>query len=192
MTNAKDLYLDLMKRSLTNWIYGPDEVVDYPPRGFLRKIFARACAKRGIRLVFPRPFDPSRRKEGRDWPPTAHTMIGITGLDNLQTCIEDVLAKGVPGDCIETGVWRGGASIFMRAVLKAHGVTDRRVWVADSFEGLPPPNPVKYPQDRGVDLSKEPELAIPLEEVKANFERYGLLDEIVRVDWGRAFWRRSS
>jgi len=37
---------------------------------------------------------------------------------------------------IETGVWRGGATIFMRAILKAHGVTDRTVWVADPFEGF--------------------------------------------------------
>jgi len=53
---------------------------------------------------------------------------------------EDVIARGVPGDFIETGVWRGGACIFMRAILKAYGVTDRTVWVADSFEGVPPPD----------------------------------------------------
>ncbi|MET0828610.1 MAG: TylF/MycF/NovP-related O-methyltransferase, partial [Microbacterium sp.] len=52
--------------------------------------------------------------------------------------IEDVLQNEVPGDLIETGVWRGGSTIFMRGVLKAHGVTDRRVWVADSFEGYYP------------------------------------------------------
>ena len=51
----------------------------------------------------------------------------------------------MPGDLIETGVWRGGATIFMRAMLKARGVTDRTVWVADSFEGLPEPDAEKYP-----------------------------------------------
>ena len=45
------------------------------------------------------------------------------------------------GDLIETGVWRGGTTIFMRALLKAHWITNRCVWAADSFEGLPPPNP---------------------------------------------------
>ncbi len=74
------------------------------------------------------------RMEGRDWPLLGHTMIGIKRLDNLQFCVERVLADDVPGDLIETGVWRGGATIFMRAILKAHGVTDRRVWVADSGE----------------------------------------------------------
>ena len=106
-------------------------------------------------------------------------MVGIRQLDNLQFCVEDVLAHNVAGDLIETGVWRGGATIFMRAVLKAHGVSDRRVWVADSFSGLPPPDAAKYPSDSDdahhtIDL-----LAVSLDEVKSNFKKYELLDEQV-------------
>jgi O-methyltransferase len=37
----------------------------------------------------------------------------------------------------------------MRAILAAHGVRDRAIWVADLFEGLPPPSPERYPQDAG-------------------------------------------
>lgn len=118
--------------------------------------------------------------EGGIWPSTAHTMIGFQSLDNLQFCVEDVLANDVPGDFIETGVWRGGASILMRAALKAHGVENRTVWVADSFEGLPPPNPEKYPHDAGDKAYTATELAISLEEVQSNFQRYGLLDDQVR------------
>src|SRR5215471_18609727 len=62
-------------------------------------------------------FDRVTRHEGREWPRDAHTMIGMERLDNLHECIERVLADGIPGDLIETGVWRGGACIFMRAVL---------------------------------------------------------------------------
>ena len=47
--------------------------------------------------------------EGRDWPARAHTMIGFKRLANIRTCVETVLDDGVPGDLIETGVWRGGA-----------------------------------------------------------------------------------
>jgi O-methyltransferase len=69
----------------------------------------------------------------------------------------------------------------MRAVLKAHGVTDRLVWVCDSFEGLPPPNSEKYPVDAGSQYHTMSDvLAISIEDVKANFERYGLLDDHVR------------
>jgi O-methyltransferase len=118
-------------------------------------------------------------------------MIGLKRLDNLQTCVERVLHEGVPGDLIETGVWRGGATIFMRAILTAYGVKDRQVWVADSFEGLPLPDPEKYPEDEG-DEFHTPELeilAVPLEEVRDNFRGYGLLDEQVRFLRG---WFRDT
>jgi hypothetical protein len=48
-------------------------------------------------------------------------MIGLCRLDNLEECVESVLDAGVPGDLIETGVWRGGAVILMRAVLRLDG-----------------------------------------------------------------------
>src|SRR5881394_3448448 len=88
---ARGLYLNLLKLSLTNFIY----------RGDADVIHGKST-----------PFDPARRVEGRDWPAQAHTMIGIKRLDNLHFCVQDVLARGVPGDLIETGVWRGGAVIF--------------------------------------------------------------------------------
>jgi O-methyltransferase len=101
-------------------------------------------------------------------------------MGNLREICEAVLAQNVPGDFIETGVWRGGACILMRAVLKAWNVGDRNVWVADSFEGLPPPSPDKYPADRGDNSYEYRELAIPLEQVRANFAKYDLLDGQVR------------
>jgi len=107
-------------------------------------------------------------------------MIGIARLRNLQFVIEDVLERDVPGDLIEAGAWRGGATIFMRAVLKAHGVTDRAVWVADSFEGLPPPNIEKYPADEGMNLHLYAALSVSVENVKRNFARFGLLDDQVK------------
>src|SRR5207247_7018868 len=120
------------------------------------------------------------RAVGADWPASAPTMIGLARLDNLQHCVESVIEDGVPGDLIETGVWRAGAVIFMRGVLKAHGVTDPRVWAADSFDGLPPPNAEKYPQDADLHLEQYRELAVPVDEVRRNFERYQLLDDQVR------------
>jgi hypothetical protein len=121
----------------------------------------------------------SDRAEGRDWPAHAETMVGRSRLDSLQSCVEQVLADGVPGDLFETGVWRGGASILMRAVLEAHGDLDRHVWLADSFQGLPPPDPERYPADAGGDLSGFDQLAVSQAQVAAGFERYGLLDERV-------------
>ena len=124
--------------------------------------------------------DARQRHEGRDWPARGCTMIGRKRLDNLQRCIEDVNDKGVPGDLIETGVWRGGATIFMRALLKLDNVSDRLVWVADSFRGLPPPDPLRYPADERDAHHTVTALAVSADEVRANFAKFDVLDDGVR------------
>jgi O-methyltransferase len=69
----------------------------------------------------------------------------------------------------------------MRAVLQAYGDEKRCVWLADSFEGVPPPDIVNYKADKGIRLHRfAPILAVSEAEVRANFERYGLLDDQVR------------
>jgi O-methyltransferase len=108
-------------------------------------------------------------------------MIGLERLNNLESCITDVIHRGIPGDLIETGVWRGGATIFMRGVLKAFRDTSRTVWVADSFQGLPRPDIDRYPQDAGDTYWESNNVfAVSLDEVRANFAKYGLLDDQVR------------
>lgn len=157
--DARSLYLDLMKRCLLNLIYGDADV--HP--------------------LHPSPtFDPRRRVHGTDWPAVAHTMIGWHRLSHLQQCVETALTQGVPGDLLEAGVWRGGATILMRAILKAYGITDRLVWVADSFAGVPAPTPDRYPQDAGKRFHEFKALAVSLPQVQENFRRYGLLDDQVR------------
>ena len=124
-------------------------------------------------------YDPTLREVGRDWPSLAHTMIGTKRLRNLRRLAEEVIRNEIPGDLIETGVWRGGACILMRAVLSAYQVRDRRVWVADSFEGVPPPDPDRYPSDGGSEYHKFEDLSVSFETVKSNIDRYGLLDDQV-------------
>jgi O-methyltransferase len=123
-------------------------------------------------------FDPAYRDEGFDWPSTALTMVGRRRLHNFRVLIERAIDEQVAGDILEAGVWRGGASILARAVLASRGVSDRRIIVADSFEGLPPPSE-QFPADAGADFHTHPELAVSLEQVRANFERFGLLDDQV-------------
>jgi O-methyltransferase len=123
-------------------------------------------------------FSPEYRDEGLDWPSTALTMVGRRRLRNFRELIERAIDEGVPGDILEAGVWRGGASILARAVLAARGVTDRRVIVADSFEGLPPPSD-EFPADAGATLHTHADLAVSLEQVRTNFDRFGLLDDQV-------------
>jgi len=115
--------------------------------------------------------------------PVAHSLGERAQLDNTQACVEQALADGVPGDLIETGVWQGGQTILMRGVLKAHGVCDRRVFVADSFEGLPEADPEKDLDDAialGV-LDGIGRFRVTADAVRENFARYDLLDEQVVV-----------
>lgn len=178
-----DLYLDLMAKVLTRYGFeGHQAPVELPPgsyEDFLWNTLRETLGGRDVRVMERGEFDAEKREVGLDWPADAESMVGLRRLANVRQCVESVLEDDIPGDLIETGVWRGGASIYMRAVLKSHGCTDRTVWVADSFEGLPPPDD-RFEQDAGDIHHTYEELAISLEEVQENFRRYDLLDEQVR------------
>ncbi len=186
--DTRQLYLDLLKRILTRTGFENSYRLIARGQGWRRVIYPpirKILSWQGLELV--RRYDAEIRRFGDDLPSDAETMIGMARLENLERCIVDALRRGVPGDLMETGVWRGGAAIFMRAVLKAYGACDRLVWAADSFQGLPRPDTKRYAHDASTDFWKRRPLAVSLDEVKANFARYGLLDEQVHfvVGWFR-------
>lgn len=145
-------YLDLMRDSLIGRLNEDPEVPVGPIEGYHDK----------------------RREHGVDWPSQAPSMIGYWRMQNVRSECERAIKEGVPGDFMETGVWRGGAAMMMRAVLKAYGVADRRVIAADSFAGFP--TPAAASPDAAFQHAAHPFFAVPLAEVKAAFARYGLLD----------------
>ena len=192
----RGLYLDLLKRSLLGQTVGPvaqPRPSSPPPPEGLRARLADLIHPRRVATDVVTEPDLADNVEGRIsvWglPAWAMTMIGTRRMDNLEQCVSRALDDDVPGDLIETGVWRGGASIFMRGILRAYGVKDRTVYVADSFAGVPPPDVARYPADAGIDLHLWPGLAVDLDEVRANFDRYGLLDDQVRFVPG---WFRDT
>lgn len=158
LDQIRDAYIELCKKAIIGFLIQDSSRFNRKDLGF---------------------FNKNLRNIGFDWPVHAHSMIGLQRMNNLEFCIRDVLSNKVEGDLIETGVWRGGATIFMRAILKAFNCTDRKVWVADSFAGLPAADFKNFPKESDVDFDKWNELVIPLEEVKGNFEKYDLLDEQV-------------
>lgn len=185
MTDLADLYIRTVRAAILNDLYPEAEA----ERAYLLRVAEGA-----------RAFDPAFfHAGGVADPATLHavdqahqggrhldgllkfatigaSMVGRLRLDNLRDCIETVLADRIPGDVMECGVWRGGACAFAKAVLTAHNA-DRHIWIADSFEGLPPP---EHSLDT-VDLQtrKYPMLAVSQDRVRALFERLGLLDERV-------------
>jgi O-methyltransferase len=185
-------YLELMKRALVNLIYTEHEMrMDYLAKHGLSGVKRDDHRiMRDIRYRYPEEYAArvAWKELGRlpgHKPPAhaffSHTMIGLRRLDNIEYCARQVFARGIPGDFLEAGVCQGGATIFMRALQVAFDETERRVWVADSFEGLPPPtsDPDRH---SGFDFTEPrmPWLAISLQHVQDNFRTYGLLDGGVR------------
>ena len=158
---AVDLYLDLLAKSLTDTLREPEPDHDNPDVGQFVVNFAM------------------HYMHG-----SAVTMLPRVRLDNIRQCVERIVADRVPGDVIETGVWRGGGSIFMRGCLDAMGAPGRVSWVADSFEGLPAPDaarPKEFDFYHGTIMQKHYDrMAAGLEEVQENFRAYGLLSGNVR------------
>src|ERR1700680_167659 len=124
-----NLYIDLLERALTGSI--TEDPGSFPV----------------LDPIIPHVYNERARSLGEDWPMRAVTMIGLTRLRHLGKLVRKVVEDQVPGDLIETGVWRGGSCIYMRAMLAVLGANNRRVWVADSFMGLPKPDPLLYPAD---------------------------------------------
>jgi O-methyltransferase len=183
-TDTRALYLDLLKKSLSDILNeGGIQVTPLAPgQGafYKRWIFnsmVNRLATRKMRIISDKNVKTSDREEGKGWPVNGQTMIGLHRLENIHQCLADAIKNNVPGDFIETGVWRGGACIFARAIMKAYDAEDRTVWVADSFAGLPKPNVEEYPEDAGDDLWSIEQLRVSQDDVKANFEKYDMFDE---------------
>ena len=184
-------YLDLLAGCLTRDLFLEEEVRDADLRdwpGGEPDGLRHALRERGWRVVAP-GARREIRSVGNDWPPRAETMVGLARLANVLDCTSRAIADGIAGDLVETGVWRGGTAIYLRAILAAMEDPDRVVWACDSFQGLPEADAVRYPQDVPMKLHTYSQLAVGVAEVQANFTRYGLLDDRVRFVEG---WFRDT
>jgi len=196
-----DKYLELLKSTLLNEIYVELEaqllfsvlcaaegvVMDLPEFWAVRKdgpllTELRNTKEQGDTVILEtgvsagKPFANDRLRNFTEY---GYTLVGRKRLDHLQSCVEQVLVDEIPGDFLEAGVWRGGCCILMRAILEAHGCTDRNVWLCDSFQGLPRST---KEADRSYQMSADrlPFLAVTENEVRDNFRRFDLLDEQVK------------
>jgi len=67
------------------------------------------------------------------------TMTSIDRMYGLYQAICYVLDRGIPGDFVECGVWRGGSALMIAKILEKRGIHDRKVILYDTFEGMPAP-----------------------------------------------------
>ncbi|MBV1857463.1 MAG: TylF/MycF family methyltransferase [Nannocystaceae bacterium] len=157
-------YLELLKRAVTNYInLGDDKAFGvFDPMGAKSRYDQ-------YRWNIPRCAQPQ-------------SLLSSTQLGLIERLMQFVLDRELPGDFLEAGVWRGGAAIFMRGVLAERKTIDRRVWLADTFAGIPyntDPAQAADPVDQWEDRWEA-----SLDEVRDAFARYGLLDDQVRFVQG--------
>lgn len=189
--SAVQLYLELLKKTILFeiWLeYEPylpaslhiSKELSYEPVTVPLPLFLKQYVENhNLKIVDPN-VSKSERQGGKDWPRATHSMIGRKRMNQLHEAMETVVRENIEGDFIETGVWRGGSCIFMNGFLQANNITDRTVWVADSFEGLPAPNLEQYPKDYGDYLHTFDYLRVSLETVQENFRKYDLLNDQVK------------
>jgi len=71
-----------------------------------------------------------------------YTMTSIERLYAVHQAVGYVVANDIPGDLVECGVWRGGASMMAALTLRSLGVEDRRMYLYDTFAGMTEPEAV--------------------------------------------------
>ena len=148
------LYLNIVKKAVLHDLYREDFCIVRKAykinniKSIFKNLVLELLFKNNFCLIRYKERSLEEIEEGRSWPTFALTMIGRKRLENIQYCAEEIIKNNIQGDFIEAGVWRGGAVIFMKAIITAYNL-DKKVFVADSFEGLPKPNIEKYPEDKG-------------------------------------------
>lgn len=68
-----------------------------------------------------------------------YSMTGIERMYSLYTSVNYVLSNNIKGDFVECGVWRGGSAMMIAKILLHRNVTDRKIYLYDTFEGMSAP-----------------------------------------------------
>eukprot|EP00756_Hemistasia_phaeocysticola_P014592 Hpha_TRINITY_DN15345_c0_g1::TRINITY_DN15345_c0_g1_i3::g.91153::m.91153/K05303/K05303; O-methyltransferase len=113
-------------------------------------------------------------------------MTGQMRMESLHDLLHRAYReKKLDGDFLEAGVWRGGSSIYAKGFMEAYGI-ERRVYVVDSFQGLPK-------KQHRLDVNRWSRhvnyLGVPQEQVADNFARHQLLDD--RVQFAKGWFSDS-
>jgi O-methyltransferase len=112
-----------------------------------------------------------------------YTMTSRERLYSVYEAARYLAGAGVAGDVVECGVWRGGSAMMAALALAAGGDCDRRLWLYDTFEGMPAPSAQDTPSweaDPHREWARNQRDGInewcysPIEEVRANMVSAGI------------------
>jgi len=107
LERARDAYLELIRNVVSGEAYGSAE----------KSVWV--TLKKDKKVVLD--FDKEKRAKGEDWTYLGYTMTGQARLLSLKDLLKEIFKSKIPGDFMETGVWRGGSSIYAKAVMEAYG-----------------------------------------------------------------------
>ena len=104
--------------------------------GRIRRVLSRRRATEPDPDPLAQLSDADRAIAERALP---HTMTSVDRLQGLIDAVRYVAARDIPGAFMECGVWRGGSVVAMIGTLQELGVTDRDIYLFDTFEGMTEP-----------------------------------------------------
>ncbi len=95
------------------------------------------------KLEYPDISDPFFADVAQKVRPHTRTFgAGVEAPWALYRSIEYVVRNRIPGDIVECGVWSGGSMLLAAHALLHFGDTSRRIWLYDTFAGMPRPEAV--------------------------------------------------
>lgn len=110
----------------------------------LKQFIARRAEKCGVKLVSLQYHLGPKKDMDPEFTPLfnackAYTLIHVERMYSLYKAVQYVVQKKLPGDFVECGVWKGGASMMMAKVLMQMGDTSRTIYMYDTYEGMSEP-----------------------------------------------------
>lgn len=132
-------------------------------------------------IVSPFPGQPG-------WVTLGDSMQTEARLANVRHLLVDAAHRGLSGNFLEAGVWRGGGSLYARMIQTYFTNPHSHVFVCDSFEGLPPARDERHAWENY--YAKWRYLSVPLDKVQGIFKRYGL-DDPQHVHFFQGFFNES-
>lgn len=77
----------------------------------------------------------------------AYTMTSDERIYSLINAVSYVIEQRIPGALVECGVWRGGSMMVIARTLMHYQVTDRDLYLFDTFQGMTAPGSVDVDYD---------------------------------------------
>lgn len=85
--------------------------------------------------------------------------------------LKEIVEKNVPGDFFDIGCWKGTLSFYAALFFKENDVTDRKIYLFDTFEGHPENQKEEIDKQWGFDSKLDYFKNTSIDDIVATFEK---------------------